>query len=306
MNVVISGYFYAITAALEYFVRAFKRVGCEVYTVGPYAGLMMPWTNKMGITGMQMPERYDFRPDFVIPNLSFGSTLPISMVENRLPWKPDLWLDVNAGFYLSGKPKNGIRTTFLTDPHVLRSYYDGLLHNYEFVFCSQTPYAKHGEIYLPYACDAEWHTPKEEEKLFDVALVGNFYPHRVDLVNRLSNMGYKVFFDLGVGKEDLAKIYNQSRVGLNWSTLKDLNARVFELLGIGCCAVMNRVPDMELFDEGIHFLGFDTAEQAIEQIKFALENPEKAKIIAENGRKAIIEGNHTWDDRARTILELTN
>jgi spore maturation protein CgeB len=252
-----------------------------------------------------MPEHYDFRPEIVLPLTGFGQSAPITFIENRLPEKVDLWLDVNAGFYLSGKPKNGIRATFLTDPHVLRSYYDGIKHYYDYVFCSQTPYAKAEEIYLPYACDSEWHKPEELEKIYDVALVGNFYPHRVELVNRLKSMGYNVFFDIGYGKADLGKIYNQSRVGLNWSTLDDLNARVFELMGIGIPSVMNRVSDLPgLFQDGEHYMEFNTPEQAIEKIKYLLENPEQAAIIGKNARNEVINSKHTWDDRAETILNV--
>jgi hypothetical protein len=304
-RIVVSGIYYAVTAALEYFVRAFERRNdCEVITVGPYAGLHMPWS-KNGVAGMIMPEKYDFRPDIVLPLQGFGQHAPISIIENKVG-KVDLWLDVNAGFYLQGKPKTGIRATFLTDPHVLRGYYDGLLHNYEYVFCSQTPYARVGEHYLPYACDSEWHKPLENvEKIYDVALIGNYYPHRVTLVERLRAMGMKVFFDIGYAKDDMQLIYNQSKIGLNWSTLDDLNARVFELMGLGLPSVMNTVTDMnDLFESGKDYLSFSTPEQAIELIKHLLANEEIAKNIGENARNKIISDGHTWDDRVETIIKI--
>lgn len=307
INVVISGIYFPVTAALEYWVRAFKRrEDCNVITVGPYPGLQIPWT-KNGVMGVIMPEKYDFKPTIPLPYNGFQQNAPIIYIENQFPeTKIDLWLDVNAGFFLEGQPRNGIRATFLTDPHQFRFWYDRIIHNYQFVFCPQMPYASPNEIYLPYAADSEWHTPivPPLEKLYDVALIGNYYATRVDLMNTLRNNGKRVFFELGFGRDDAQKIYAQSLIGINWSSMADLTARVFELASMEITPLVNRVPDLAgLFDEGVDYIGFDTKEQAIEQVDYLLNNPEKAREIAINARQTILRDGHTWDDRANTILE---
>lgn len=306
-KVVISACWYAITAAADYIARGFRQIDCEVITVGPYPGLWMPWT-KNGIAGVVMPDNYDCKPDIPLPYNGGMQTAPIGYIENLLPpgFEPDLWLDVNAGFYLEGTPKKGIRATFLTDPHTgLRNIYDSLKPQYQYVFCPQRVYAKENEYYLPYAADREWHTPIEAEKLYDVTLIGNYYMNRVELMQFLKNQGKRIFFDLGYAKEDLQRIYSQSLIGLNWSSMYDLTARVFEVASFGIAPVFNRVPDLPLlFEEGKDYLGFDNLNEAISQINWLLENPDDAKRIGESARKKIIDGGHTWDNRAKTMLEV--
>jgi len=307
INVAISGLAFSVTAHMEYIVRAFKRrTDCDVRVVGPYPGLNMPWTRN-GITGIVMPDNYDFKPDIALPFNGAGQNAPISYIEGLLKdFKPDLWLDCDSGFYLDGTPKTGVRALFEGDPHVLRDYYNGHKHNYKYVFNPQNNYSTQDEYYLTYAADPIWHSPIDgTEKIYDVALIGNFYTHRVDFINGLRSQGKNVFFDLGQAKEDARLIYAQSRVGLNWSTLADLNARVFELMCMGIAPVMNRVPGLVLFDEGVDYLGFDDAAQANAQINLLLNEPDLAKSMGINARNKIINDKHTWDDRVQTILEVT-
>jgi len=305
MNIVISGIHYPITAALECIVRAFKRrMDCTVISVGPFTGTFIPY----GLVGMNLPESYCFKPDIILPEgaLRIGNC-PISYIETQLPeeFKPDLWLDVNAGFYIDGKPESGIRATYLTDPHVLRQLYNNIKHNYDYIFCPQTPYAGEKEFYLPYAYDMEWHSPIETEKLYDVAIVGNIYPQRVDLINQLKNMGKRTYFQLGIAKENAKLIYNQSITGINWSSMQDLTARVFELIGLGIVPILNRVPDLSgLFNEGENYLGFDNKEQAIIQVELALNDENIRNTIIKNNTKIRETGRHTWDARVQTLLEV--
>lgn len=308
MNIAISGLAFSVTAHFEYIVRAFKRRSdCDVRVIGPYAGLTMPWTSKAGITGMVMPESYDFKPDIALPFNGFGQTAPTNYIEALLKdFKPDLWLDCDSGFYLDGQPKTGVRAIFMGDPHVLGDYYNGHRHLYQYIFNPQNNYSQGNDYYLPYGADPEWHSPMEGiEKIYDVALIGNLYAHRVDFMNNLKSQGKNIFFDLGLAKEDARLVYAQSRIGMNWSTLQDLNARVFELMCMGIAPVMNRVPGMVLFDEGVDYLGFDDAGQANSQINLLLADPELQQTMGNNARNKIISDGHTWDDRVQTILEVT-
>ena len=306
IKVAIAGIYFPVTAALEYFVRAFKRrTDCEVKTIGPYNGLHIPWS-KNGTIGMIMPDRYDFAPDIILPYTGFMKNTPIGYVEGLLEdFKPDLWLDVNAGFYLDGRPKSGVKTAFLTDPHVLRNWYNSIKKIYDVIFCPQTPYASTGEIYLPYAADVEWHSRIPNlDQLYDISLIGNTYPNRVELMNQLRNAGHKTYFELGVAKEDARKVYSQSYIGVNWSSLQDLTARVFEISLLGVVPVVNQVPDLNgLFQENVHYLSFSDISSARTQINNVLNDRALGQTIANNAVKNIIENKHTWDDRVSTILE---
>lgn len=307
INVVISGIHFPVTAALEYIVRAFKRrTDCNVLSVGPYTGLTIPWT-KNGVAGCLMPNHYDFEPDINLQVDPFVSC-NIAYAESQLPagFVPDLWLDVDAGFHFVGKPKNGVRASFQTDPHVLKHWYLPAKGEYQFIFCSQTPYISPGEIYLPYAADREWHRRKLGlDQLYDVTLIGNSYPNRVDLMQTLKDQGKRTFFDLGQAKNDARLIYSQSLIGINWSSLQDTTARVFELMGLGVVPIINRVPDLSRhFYENEHYLGFDSKEEAIGKVNMVLENPALFDGLRDKAMSLVL-GAHTWDDRVQDILDTT-
>lgn len=298
MKICISMLCYAISAYGEYIFRACKRAGYDVKVVGPYHALNMPYNG-----GMIVSEKYDFRPDIVLPS---SSNVPIGFVESQLgEWKPDLWLEVNAGFWLDGRPKHGKKIHIQTDSHVLRNLYDSLNHQYDKVFNPQSPYMRPGEFYLPYGYDPEWHAPIENvEKEWDVVCVGNIYENRVRLFSRLMSEGIRGNLKLGIAKDDAKLLYNQSIMGLNWSSLLDTTARVFEITAMGIVPILNRVPDLpRFFDEDKDYLGFSNEDEAVEKIKWVLANPDKGDEIARNARKKAVEGKNSWDDRLETIIQ---
>jgi hypothetical protein len=305
INVLIDGIFFPVTACLEYLVRAFKkRDDCDVLTVGPYTGLNIPWGSS---AGMVMPERYDFPPDIKLPFNGLYTRAPTKYIESQLKdFVPDLVLDVNAGFCLEGIPTHGVWATFLTDPHVLRSWYNIVKANYNFVFCPQIPYANENEIYLPFAADSEWCTPIETEKLMDVTIIGNHYENRINLMKTEQIKGRRTRFDIGVAKADMQLAYSQSIIGVNWSSMQDLTARVFEVSCLGIVPVINLVPDLNKlgFIDGKHFLGFTSQMEAELKINLALNDPALAAEIGKTARQKILTDHHTWDDRAQTILEV--
>ncbi len=106
--------------------------------------------------------------------------------------------------------------------------------------------------------------------------------------------------------EEAAIRYVKARVGLNISIRHDLNMRFFETLSYGVCQVCNR--DMDGwkalgFADGEDFLGFDTTEEAIEQVRWALEHREEREAIARSGWEKVRNG-HTYEDRVKTILSM--
>ncbi len=106
--------------------------------------------------------------------------------------------------------------------------------------------------------------------------------------------------------EQAAIRYVKARVGLNISIRHDLNMRFFEALSYGVCQVCNR--DMEGWEElgfvdGEDFLGFDTTEEAIEQVRWALEHREEREAIAQRGWEKVRNG-HTYEDRIKAALSI--
>jgi len=300
MKVVLSGIYYPL-AILRYFEAALKRRKdtVELFTIGPYTGNWIPWAS--GIT-IKTP------PEITIPNLplsrspDFNRTVPIGFIESKLPWKPDLWLQIDAGFHFKGKPENGLNFIVGTDPHVLN--YDYQRSIADAFFCMQTPYAKSNDVYLPYAYDPVWHgyNKKLEEEIYDVAFVGIHYENRIRLVEALRTRGINVNFTLGKVYYEAKKIYHQAPLAFNWSSQKDLTARVFELLGMRRLAVVNKVPDLsKFFEAGKDLVVFDNnLTEAAEKISYYLTQKGEALKIAAQGYKTVQP--YTWDVRIEQIL----
>jgi len=81
-----------------------------------------------------------------------------------------------------------------------------------------------------------------------------------------------------------------------------LNARVFELAAMGIPAVQNTVPDMKtFFVPGDHYLEFRNLDEAVDQVMYAVNNPDDAERIASAALRKVKP--HTWDARVQTILE---
>ena len=294
MNVVLSGIFYPM-AILRYFEAAIRRRDdVELFTVGPYTGSWIPWNG-----GMSLPQKYAGAPGLVLGSRPTRPT-HIALVEAQLPWKPDLWLQIDAGWHIYGKPVGGKNVIVGTDPHVLN--YDAQRTYAATFYCMQAVYAKPGDEYLPYAYDPVWHAPEKQPRKYDVCLIGLHYETRNKLIASLKGWGFDVYYDIGPCFDEARTLYNQAPVGLNWSSLQDLTARVFELLGMKRLAVVNRVPDLpRFFEDGSDLLAFDTLGEAVEKVIFALEHPAEAEDIAAAGHAAV-QG-HTWDTRIDQILE---
>lgn len=295
MRIVLGGIFYPV-AMLRYFEAALRRrPDVELFTVGPYTGSWIPWNG-----GMHLPAKYAHSPDLPLSyNDGFFSPVPIGFIENQLSWQPDIWLQVDAGWYLRGKPGRGKNIFVATDPHVLD--YAAQRRLADIFYCMQTPYMQPGDYYLPYAYDPIWHAPEEQMQHYDICLIGLHYSQRNRLIGELRDRGLRIYYDLGPAFDEARVLYNQAPIGLNWSSKNDLTARVFELLGMARLAIVNRVPDLSrFFMDGKHLVVFDTLEEAVQKVIYYHEHPDEAGRIAGAGHRQV--GPHTWDARVEQIL----
>jgi len=294
MKVVLSGIFYPV-AILRYFEAALRRRNdVELFTVGPYTGRWIPW-------GMVLPEKYvPSVPDFAMPEVPSGRLAPIALAEARLPWQPDIWIHVDSTWSFSGKPKHGVNVIIATDPHCIN--YDRCRPYADYFFNMQKVYSKPGDIWLPYAYDPIWHKWMDLPKTIDVALLGMPYVQRAKLVDALRAKGISVRYELGVCYDDARDVYNSARIGLNWSSLLDLNARVFEVSAMSCVPVLNHVPDLDSFlTEGSEYIGFDTVDEAVERISLVLQSYGLWEAIAYSS--AIRIAGNTYDARIQQIFD---
>mgnify|MGYP001577894393 CR=1 FL=1 len=107
--------------------------------------------------------------------------------------------------------------------------------------------------------------------------------------------------------QDYPKFLSQAKVRLNVNPrIEDkpplIITRFYESMGIGF--TMNDYhPTMDdIATEGKHYVGFSTAEDAIEKMKFYLSNEVKRIEIGKTG-KWLMLNEHTWKHRLLSILE---
>jgi hypothetical protein len=308
IKLVLSGLFYPF-AMLSYFKRALeRRDDVEIFSVGAFTGQFIPWNG-----GMTIPMKYENKVDLPLPSNMLNPTW--ENVEQLLPWKPDLSLTIDAGWFYSTKP-NCLSAHVATDPHVLM--YDRQRELCDTFYNMQPSYLKDNDHLLPYAFDPTVHYPVPTKELllsnppkpkyeYDCCMVGLHYPHRDEWVRRLREIGITVNYRIGDIYDEYREENNKARIGLIWSSMQDVIARVFEVMAMRMIPVMNRLPGLDFlgFEDGRHYLGFSTMEEAISQVIWAKEHPDFAHQIAHNAYQFVHEHNMTWDSRLETILKTT-
>jgi len=299
IKVVLSSIWFPLAMA-TYFWRALKRRNdVELFVAGPFSGSWIPWGG-----GMHLQEKYIMTPDCALPIQAIGHEYQRVLHPNMisLPWRPDIWIQVDAGFHFASRPDATIVAHVQTDPHVLKQEYTLPKSYSDLNFCMQKVYSTPDEIYLPYAYDPTVHYPMNVDKIYDACLLGLHYDTRNSLVGRLQERGLSVKYGIGEVFDEYRLAYNQSRIALSWSSLLDIPTRVFEAMAMKLPLVANIVPDMPLFfEEGKDYFGFTNLEEADKRVGELLVNEELRSWVAENGHKKVKE--HTWDNRVTQILK---
>jgi len=147
---------------------------------------------------------------------------------------------------------------------------------------------------------------------YEVGMCGAPYKHRRNFEKLIrkeeisTNFHFRKRFGMQVTAE-LAKCTVGLNVAAGYMGLKgkDVNMRVFETMANGLCLCLtNYYEDMgfeELFEEGVHYEGFRSDEEALDKIKYYLNHPVKAIQIARTGQQHILN-NHTYRHRCEVIL----
>jgi hypothetical protein len=294
----------------RYFEDALKcNPNVDLLTCGIYTGAFIPW---MG--GMELPMKYAKPIDIPLPFRPDIGKVDYDLVRANLPagWIPDIVLCIDAGISWKHKPNQGKVIHVATDPHALN--YDHQRTLSDLFFNMQYSYMKDDDIYLPYAYNPRVHYPLESKvehasagvvghyyiKDTDAVLIGMPYEHRVQWVEALRVKGVSVIFENGPVFDEYRELNNRARIGLNWSSLNDLNARAYELPAMKLAPVMNKVSDLER--SGIECASFTTLPEAVENVLYLKEN-DKARIeLAEAAYKSVL--GETYDSRLEVILKM--
>lgn len=292
INIVLLSIHYPFAISSYYLKALQKRKDVNLCVVGPDHGNWIPW---MG--GMYLDQKY--APSVDIP-LSKGTTVVMqSMFWDKLPWTPDIIINIDAGIHMGHNPQCDYAVV-ATDAHCLD--YTFQRSTADHFFNMHKRYSKPGDIYLPYAYSPDYHYPEIVDRKYDACMIGMPYPQRVLLANVLRSSGVNLYFHNGEVFDEYRRVYRSSAVGLNWASMDDLNARHFELLAMGIPSVQYHTTDADLFfEDGKDYLSFHTVSEAKEKVLYLLQHNEIAQQMAINGLEKVKP--HTYDARISQILK---
>ena len=276
-------------ASGRYIARAFKRLGHDVRTIGPTTGAE--------IWDIKVDERWAWRPDC---NVAEDSTSTLLELLRAMEWTPDLVISADCEWTLQGDAPCP-HVVWGVDNHV-RDY---RLREWDAMFLAHSSGARMGEPnvhWLPCAFDPEAHSDLGLVRDIDVVMIsGAPNPERVTIMQAMERAGVKAFAATGLLWEDYNTVYNRAKIALVKSINGDVAQRVFENMSQGCCVLMDVCPDLPKlgFYEWVHYVPFDSVDEAVRVAKSLLRSNEWRRIAAKGAVQVL---SHTWDNRARHLL----
>lgn len=303
MNLVISSSWWPAAPAV-YLLRAARRAGHDVRTIGPTSGdRCAMWDDAPSFPGFGVTPDLPLDPD--------APPHPMSR-ENRfaseLAGWADLWLDVDGGFFIAAPIRTRRRVLVATDPHCAswcsRNNYAAQRAFFppENVYVMQSRYARPGEKWLPYGYDPEWFFPEDAPQTHDVTNLGAPYPERVAISEALTARGLRV---LGPGRTAVGPEHRRqlcaAPVAIVWPLADDLPCRVFEARACGRVVVTStRVADLRrpgLGDYTFSCPNGNDPPEYIARIAASLSPGRRPRVPPE------FVAAHTWDARLAQLIE---
>jgi spore maturation protein CgeB len=270
--------------------------------------------------------------EWVHKDESFSSNRPIYWLDEKktlqIIEKNTNFVVVNSGG-VSLKPstikllkKKGIVCVgiSLSDPDVFpengkiySQYYDLFYTNSLYAF--KNLYSKKNNIgLLPFAASTSFHRPLDQEKTFDVVVVGHTRPERLKVVNKLKRHFNVGLFGRGWGKgskivngKEHVKAINSGKIYLSFSKTNagyvNVKVGIFEAIACKSCVVTEMFDEMELyFSYGVDILGYVNREILVDLIETYLTNERLREWIANNSYRRLLE-EHTWIKRWEEVLK---
>ncbi|MEJ2150158.1 MAG: glycosyltransferase [Chloroflexota bacterium] len=184
--------------------------------------------------------------------------------------------------------------------------------------------------YLPFGYDPAHHHPvalSEGERIDlhgEVCFVGGYTPERAALLSRLSDHKIRLW---GTGwerlpadsplrgclrggwtwGEEMSKAFGAADIVLNVIRAQNgqaHNMRTFEAPACGAFMLSTRTRDqLAWLPEGVGAGYYQDAEELAEKVAYYLRHEDERQRIAGEGHRLIVEGEHTYRDRMRTLIE---
>lgn len=270
-------------------VRAFKRLGHDVYPYGNYYGT----SEKVG--NRQLPKELD-----LLIYCECNDDEPQYIELRRQKAKARIYWDFDVD---NGRSE-------ITKKLIKKLRFDAICHAnklYSDHFKKLVPKT----CFLPYAFDDEHFRPLDIKPSIDVAIIGSPYPQRVEYVNKLKKMGAPVNFIEGKYREEFVKAINSLKIHLNLNIYGPggdglLVGRVWETIGCGTFLLTQRKDFIEdFFEDKKHLILFDDEQDCAAKIKYFLKNQTEREKIARTGYLHGLK-HHTYVARAKKICQIAS
>lgn len=161
--------------------------------------------------------------------------------------------------------------------------------------------------WLPLACDPALHAVGPFERKIDVAYIGSLNADEESRRRLLLDQIAARFPNHRIGKAwpaDMAAIYAQSKIVVNFAVERDVNMRVFEAMASGALLITDEAEGLEaLFTDGEHLVLFRKDEDVFDCIaRYLADEDARARIAAAGQAKVLAE--HTYDHRMRSMIQV--
>lgn len=246
--------------------------------------------------------------------------------------KPDIIL-IDSGYQLQADDMHALRelgipvvTWLLDDP--LRQGWTSIIETFPLYDCIFTfdpayvqPYRSAGArraVYLPCACDADIYHPIEPppDHRYDLAFVGTLTRARSLMLPRLTGFNLNVWtwkprgsLPPALGRspayrgkafgEDINRIYNESRVVLNFhheQSLEGTNMRTFEASAAGAFQLVDHRAEIDRLFPGGEIVTFRSFDELSTKARYFIDHPAERRERAAAAAARVREG-HTFRHR---------
>nr|CAJ71380.1 hypothetical protein kustc0635 [Candidatus Kuenenia stuttgartiensis] len=159
----------------------------------------------------------------------------------------------------------------------------------------------------------------------DVSFVGSWSKNRENLLKKLHLFNVQIYgsgwhravvsfrgipnihlMNKSVHLEDFSRVIKRSKICLNILTIENrdqTNLRNFEIPACKGFQLCNRTPQLlKIFKEGEEIALYENEQELIDKIRYYLDHEEARIKVAENGFKAVINGDHTYKSRCKQLI----
>ncbi len=225
------------------------------------------------------------------------------------------FLEPGINFFPRGMERLSCPTVcYLIDVHCSLWVREQYAPFFDYIFVAQKDYVEHfkdlgyNHVYwLPLACDPEIHGERMSPRIYEIGFVGQLLNEKHPRGRRLKKLSetykmndYKRWYQ----KEEITKVYSQSRIVVNSPANREINMRVFEAMASGALLVTESIGNgqRELFKDGVHLVEYCTEEELFDKVDYYLKNDDEREQIAKAGQELVLN-QHTYKHRCDFVLE---